>query len=80
MISTQFLTRKFYNGNTKQGHEDVGGLSEHLSKIGQLLNSALEISEISSLEVDGPASEPSKLKEPLADLYPDFYVLEYGYP
>lgn len=71
-----------FNGNQvhcREGYEDAAGLLEHLSNVGQLLNNALKISEISRLEVHGPESELSKLKEPLADLHPDFYVLEYGF-
>lgn len=87
MERTQQETKCLYYGfsfsgniaHCREGYEDAEGLLEHLANVGQILNHALEIATISRLEVHGPESELSKLKEPLADFNPDFYVLEYGF-
>lgn len=46
---------------------------------GALLQEALKISEITRLEVHGPAVELEKLRAPLAELRPQFFTLEYGF-
>ena len=71
-----------FDGNSahcREGYVDAEGLLAHLDNVGDLLGEALKISEISRLEVHGPESELAKLRGPLADLKPSFYVLEYGF-
>ena len=63
----------------REGYEDAEGALAHLESVGSLLDEALKISEIDRLEIHGPESELSKLREPLADLKPQFFVLEYGF-
>ena len=46
--------------------------------VGELLGKALEISELFRLELHGSAGELDKLREPLADLNPDWFVFECG--
>ena len=63
----------------RECYADADGLLAHLDNVGALIGEALKISEIVQLEVHGPAAELAKLKEPLAELNPRFFVLEYGF-
>ena len=63
----------------REGYEDAEGLLTHLKNVGSLLEEALKIAEITRLEVHGPGEELAKLREPLAKLKPQFFILEYGF-
>lgn len=67
------------NAHCREGYADAEGLLAHLDNVGELLGQALKISELSRLEVHGPAAELDKLREPLAGLKPQFFTLEYGF-
>jgi len=71
-----------FDGNTahcREGYADAEGLLAHLDNVGELLGQTLQISELVRLEVHGPAQELEKLREPLAELKPQFFTLEYGF-
>ncbi len=63
----------------REGYKDAEGLLTHLENVGALLGEALKISDLSRLEVHGPEEELAKLREPLSELNPQFFVLEYGF-
>ncbi len=63
----------------REGYEDAQGALAHLENVGALLEKALKISDITRLEIHGPEEELAKLKEPLADLNPQYFTLEYGF-
>jgi len=63
----------------REGYEDAEALLIHLVSVGPLIDEALKIAEIARLEIHGPAEELAKLREPLAYLSPQFFVLEYGF-
>ena len=63
----------------REGYENAEALLVHLDNVGDLLELALQISELTGLEVHGPAAELAKLKEPLADLPAQYFTLEYGF-
>ena len=63
----------------REGYQDAEGLLAHLDNVRELLGEALEIAELSRLEVHGPAEQLASLREPLAQLNPQFFVLEYGF-
>lgn len=63
----------------REGYQDSEGALAHLDNIGPLLGQILEISELIRLEVHGPTEELAKLRDPMADLNPQFFVLEYGF-
>ncbi len=63
----------------REGYLDADGLLVHLKNVGGLIAEALEISDITRLEVHGPDQELAKLREPLAELNPRFFALEYGF-
>jgi hypothetical protein len=63
----------------REGYEDAEGVLFHLDNVGTLLNEALKISDLTRLEIHGPEEELAKLREPLAELNPEYFVLEYGF-
>ncbi len=63
----------------REGYEDAEGVLAHLENVGSLLDEALKIAEITQLEIHGPETELAKLREPLANLQPQFFTLEYGF-
>ena len=63
----------------REGYADADGLLAHLENVGSLLEEALKISDLTRLEVHGPEEELVKLREPLANLNPQYFVLEYGF-
>ena len=63
----------------REGYKNAEGLLAHLENVDALLGEALKISDITRLEVHGPEQELEKLREPLAGLTPQFFVLEYGF-
>ena len=71
-----------FNGDAvhcREGYDDAEGILAHLENVGTLLGQALEIADLTRLEVHAPASEIEKLKEPLADLKPEYYTMECGF-
>ncbi len=71
----------FYDdlAHCREGYADAESVLAHLQNIGALLEEALKIAELTRLEIHGPADELAKLREPLASLKPQFFVLEYGF-
>jgi hypothetical protein len=63
----------------RECYADADGLLAHLDNVGALIGESLTISEIVRLEVHGPAEELAKLKGPMAELNPQYFVLEYGF-
>ena len=63
----------------REGYVDAEGLLAHLENVGSLLDELLKVGEMTRLEVHGPEDELAKLREPLAHLNPQFFVLEYGF-
>ncbi len=63
----------------REGYEDAEGLLMHLENVGSIIEKALKISNLTRLEIHGPEEELAKLRKPLADLKPRFFVLEYGF-
>ncbi len=71
-----------FNGDEvhcREAYADADGLLAHLENVGGLIGEALEIADIARIEVHGPEEELQKLKEPLAELNPQFFTLEYGF-
>lgn len=71
-----------FNGDRvhcREGYQDAEGILTHLENVGSLLEEALQISELISLEIHGPEAELAKLREPLSNLKPQFFTLKYGF-
>lgn len=64
----------------REAYVGAQGLLDHVSNIGLILAEFLMIADVARLEVHGSAVELDKLRGPLADLKPEFYVFECGVP
>ena len=62
----------------REGYEGAAGLLAHLDNVGDLIAEALKLSAITRLEVHGVEGELAKLREPLANLDPLYFTIEYG--
>jgi quinol monooxygenase YgiN len=62
----------------REGYIDAEGLLAHLANVDAPLKEALKIADLARLEVHGPAKELDKLKGPLAELKPAWFVRECG--
>ena len=63
----------------REGYEDAEGILNHLANVETLLKQALNISDLIRLEIHGNETQLEKLRQPLADFNPDFFVLECGF-
>ena len=63
----------------REGYVGAEGVLAHLANIGAVLEKALQIAELTRLEIHGPAAELAPLREPLAHLKPQFFTLECGF-
>jgi len=63
----------------REAYTDAEGLLAHLEHVADLLNEALQIADLIRLEIHGSEAELAKLRGPLADFRPQFFVLEYGF-
>jgi quinol monooxygenase YgiN len=60
----------------REAYGNAAGLLHHLDNVGPHLAKAMKIADLVRLEVHGPASEVEKLREPLAHLKPEWFVVE----
>lgn len=63
----------------REGYADAEGLLAHLQNVGPLLEEALTMADIVRLEIHGPEPELAKLREPLGELNPEYFSLEFGF-
>jgi hypothetical protein len=65
----------------REGYADGDGALAHLGNVGALLGELLESgkAELTELQIHGPEAELAKLREPLKDLDPTYWTLEYGF-
>ncbi len=70
-----------FDGHTahcREGYDSAQGILDHLENVGEILQEALTLAELSRLEIHGPSGEIDQLRGPLAGLSPRFFVLEVG--
>lgn len=72
------FSRDGHTAFCREAYIGAEGVLAHLENVGELLGKFLELSDLARLEIHGPAAEIEKLRSPLADLNPDFYVRETG--
>lgn len=60
----------------REGYIGAEGVLAHLDNVGPLLTEALQIADLTKLEIHGPAVELEKLKAPLIALNPTWFTLE----
>ena len=62
----------------REGYEGAAGVLKHLENVGELLGRMEKFADLTQLQFHGPAAEIDKLREPLAHLPADFFVLHCG--
>lgn len=70
-----------FNGDEvhcREGYTDAEGALAHLDNVGALLGEALELAELTRLEVHGIEEELAQLRGPLAQMKVAYFTLEYG--
>jgi quinol monooxygenase YgiN len=73
------FTRNDKELHCREGYTDADGLLNHLENVGELLSKLQTLASVTRFEVHGPSSELDKLKEPLKDMNPSFFVIECGF-
>lgn len=71
-----------FDGNRahcREAYANAEGVLAHLDNVGDLLEKALQISELEALEIHGTEAELAKLRGPLASLDITWFTLEYGF-
>jgi len=62
----------------REGYTSADGVLFHLDNVGDVLNEALQYADIVELQLQGPAEELEKLKEPLKAFGATYYPLSEG--
>ena len=62
----------------REAYTDAAGTLAHLENVGALLQEMLRHSTLLRLEVHGPAEELEKLRAPLGELSPAWFIREAG--
>lgn len=57
----------------REAYIGAAGVLRHLENVGSCIEEALTFSELFRLEIHGPAEELDQLREPLAELNPEFF-------
>ena len=72
------FTRNGSIASCREAYVGAEGVLAHLEHVGELLEKFLKHADLIRLEIHGPVEEIDKLREPLADLKPDFFIWETG--
>jgi quinol monooxygenase YgiN len=59
----------------REAYVDAGALLTHTENVGALIQEALTIADLIRLEAHGPEEELAKLREPFADLKPQYFAI-----
>lgn len=86
VAATATETKVYYYEFTVRGDEvfcreayaGAEGALAHLTNVGALLERMLTLTDLTRLEVHGPAAELDQLKSPLGKLNPAWFVYECG--
>ena len=62
----------------REGYIGAEGVLAHISNVGAQLQAMAKLADMYRIEFHGPAAEIEKLKGPLADLKPAWFVFECG--
>ena len=63
----------------REGYRNADATIAHGQNVGDLLPELLKIADVVRFELHGPEAELVKLREPFADLKPQYFKLEYGF-
>jgi len=70
-----------FNGNIahcREGYANAEAVLAHLRNVGELVGKLLQTARLTHIDVHAPAEELEKLREPMAALGAQFFVLEPG--
>jgi len=62
----------------REAYEGAAGVLAHLENAGEALGPVFEAADLVKLEVMGSAEDIAALQEPLKDLNPTYFTLEFG--
>jgi hypothetical protein len=62
----------------REAYDSAEGVLAHLSNVGDLLATMLKIADLVRIEVHGPEAELEKLRSPLENLKPAWFVQQCG--
>ena len=62
----------------REAYNGAEGLLAHAENVNSIIGDALSISDLIRLEIHASADEIVKLKEPFADLNPEYYEFQMG--
>ena len=62
----------------REAYEGAAGLLAHAENVNSIIGEALNISDLIRLEIHASPHEIVKLKEPFADLNPEYYEFQMG--
>ena len=71
-----------FNGDVafcREGYKNADAALAHLENVGALLAEMPNLSDFVRIEIHGPEAEVAKLRGPLADFKPEYFILEYGF-
>lgn len=63
----------------REGYVNAEAMLLHNENVAELFAQVQKIAKVTRLEVHGSEAELNKLRQPLAKLQPQFFVLEYGF-
>ena len=58
----------------REVYKNADAVLAHLDNIGDLLFESLTIAQLSRFEIHGPEDELAKLRQPLANMHPQFFI------
>ena len=62
----------------REAYEGAAGLLAHAENVNSIIGDAMSISDLIRLEIHASPDEIIKLKEPFADLNPEYYEFQMG--
>jgi hypothetical protein len=62
----------------REAYDGAEGLLAHADNVGSIIGEALGISDLLRLEIHAAKEEIEKLKEPFAELSPEYYEFQLG--
>lgn len=71
-----------FNGDhahCREGYVNAQALLDHSANVADIFQEALQLVELTRVEIHGPAQELDKLREHFAELNVDYYTLEQGF-
>lgn len=63
----------------REGFKNAQALIDHVENLSPIVAQMTEVSDLIKIEIHGVESELAKLREPLAKLNPEYFVLEFGF-